>query len=127
MCTGNSCRSIIAQALIDRYLDGVIAYSCGTAPSGRVNPNAKSILEQNSCWQDGYYSKHIDEVIDIDFDLVITVCNSAKESCPIFPKPTPKLHIPFRDPDGEEFKVFIDTYSEIREVLLPKVKLALSK
>jgi len=121
MCTGNSCRSIIGEALINAKLDGIKAYSCGVAPSGKVNPNAKKVLEQNGIWNDSYYSKHLDEVIDIDFDLVVTVCDHAKETCPMFPKPVKKIHVGFEDPDGKDYEAFIKTYKEIEEILLPKV------
>jgi len=126
MCTGNSCRSIIGEALINAKLDGIKALSCGIAPSGKVNSNAKKVLEINNIWNDNYYSKHLDEVIDIDFDLVVTVCDHAHETCPMFPKPVKKIHVSFEDPDGKEFAAFIDTYKEIEEVLLPKVRDALS-
>jgi len=126
MCTGNSCRSIIGEALINAKLDGVEALSCGVAPSGKVNPNAKKVLEENNIWSDNYCSKHLDEVIEIDFDLVVTVCDNAKETCPMFPKPVKKIHIGFEDPDGKAYEAFIDTYREIEEVLLAKVKDALS-
>ncbi len=126
MCTGNSCRSIIGEALIDAKLDGVKAYSCGVAPSGKVNLNARKVLEQNGIWNDKYYSKNLDEVIDIKFDLVVTVCDHAHETCPMFPRPVNKIHVSFEDPDGKEFNAFIDTYKEIEEVLLSKVTDALS-
>ena len=122
MCTGNSCRSIIAEALINSKLNGVKAYSCGSNPSGKVNPNAKKVLEENNCWSSSYYSKDLDDILDIDFDLVVTVCDNAKESCPIFPKSTKVIHIPFSDPDGKEYRAFINTYNSIKETLLPKVK-----
>jgi len=122
MCTGNSCRSIIGEALINKELQGVISYSCGVAPSGKVNVNAKKILEQNNAWDNKYYSKHLDEVINIDFDLVVTVCSHANETCPTFPKSVNKIHVGFEDPDGKDFDAFIDTYNEIKEVLLKKVK-----
>ena len=126
MCTGNSCRSIIGEALINAKLDGVEAYSCGVAPSGRVNPNAKRVLEENGIWNDKYYSKHLDEIIDIDFDLVVTVCSHADETCPSFPKSVKVIHVGFEDPDGKEFEAFIDTYKEIDDVLLGAVKKALN-
>jgi arsenate reductase len=122
MCTGNSCRSIIAQALIDAKLDGVEAQSCGVNPSGRVNPNAKRVLQENGIWQDSYHSKDINDVIDQDFDLVVTVCQNAKETCPTFPKPIPTVHIGFDDPDGKEYEAFQQTYKEISDVLLPKIE-----
>ena len=122
MCTGNSCRSIIGEALINSYLDGVKAKSCGVNPSGRVNPNAKRVLEKNNCWDDSYHSKHLDSVINEDFDLVVTVCDHAKESCPMFPKPIKKIHVSFTDPDGKEYEEFEKTFKKIKEVLLPKIK-----
>ena len=126
MCTGNSCRSIIGEALINAKLQGVQAYSCGVAPSGKVNQNAKKILEQNGIWNDNYSSKHLDDVINIEFDLVVTVCDHANETCPMFPKAVNKIHVGFEDPDGKEFEAFIHTYKEIEEILLEKVKDALS-
>jgi len=122
MCTGNSCRSIIAEALINAFLDGVEAKSCGVNPSGKVNLNAKKILEENGIWRDSYYSKHLDEVVDENFDLVVTVCDNAKENCPIFPKSIPIIHIGFEDPDGKEYEEFKKTYKEIKSKLLPKIK-----
>lgn len=125
MCTGNSCRSIIGEALINSFLDGVEASSCGVAPSGRVNPNAKKVLEENGIWDEKYYSKHLDEVIETPFDLVVTVCDHAKETCPIFPHAVNKIHVGFEDPDGKEYQAFEETYTEIKSTLLPKVKEAL--
>ncbi|MDQ7061484.1 MAG: arsenate reductase ArsC [Sulfurimonas sp.] len=127
MCTGNSCRSIIGEALINAKVDGVQAYSCGVAPSGKVNPNARKILEENGIWDDSYTSKHLDSVIDEDFDLVVTVCSHAKETCPIFPKVVAKIHVGFEDPDGKEYSAFLDTYREIEEILLKEVKNVFSK
>jgi arsenate reductase len=122
LCTGNSCRSIIAEALVNKYLDNVEAYSSGVKPSGKVNPNAKKILEKHKCWLDKYHSKQLDKVIHINFDLVVTVCSHANDNCPIFPKDVKIIHIGFEDPDGKEFEAFKIIYKEIKSKLLPKVK-----
>jgi len=122
LCTGNSCRSIIAEALINAELEGISAESSGVKASGRVNPNAKKILEQEGLWREDYYSKTLDTVIDNDYDLVVTVCGHAQETCPIFPKPVKTIHVGFEDPDGKEFEAFEETLKEIRETLLPIVK-----
>jgi len=122
LCTGNSCRSIIAEALINKYLEDISAKSSGVKASGKVNPNAKRVLQENNCWDDKYYSKTIDKVIDEDFDLVVTVCDNAKETCPVFPKAVKTVHIGFNDPDGKEYSEFIKTYNEIKETLLPQIK-----
>ena len=122
MCTGNSCRSIIAEALVNKELDGVEAQSCGVAPSGRVNPNAKKVLQDHDAWDDSYYSKHLDDLMGEDFDLVVTVCDHAKETCPVFPKAVKKIHVGFEDPDGKDFRAFVKTYAEIKDRLLAEVK-----
>jgi len=120
LCTGNSCRSIIAEAILNA--NGIEAYSSGVKASGRVNPNAKKVLEENGIWNDKYHSKTLEKVLDIDFDLVVTVCDNAKETCPVFPKKTTTIHIPFIDPDGKEYDEFVKTYEKIEKILLPKVK-----
>jgi len=122
LCTGNSCRSIMAEGLINKYLDGVKAYSAGVNPSGKVNENAKKILIKENAWKDDYHSKDIDEVMDIDFDLVITVCDNAKETCPTFPKKIKTIHIGFSDPDGKDYNEFERLANEMKERLLKKIK-----
>jgi arsenate reductase len=122
LCTGNSCRSIIAEALINKHLEGINAYSSGVKPSGRVNPNAKKVLQNHGAWREEYHSKTLDTLEGIAFDLVVTVCDHAKETCPVFSKPTPKVHIGFEDPDGKAFEAFEKTYDEIKEELLPRIK-----
>jgi arsenate reductase len=121
LCTGNSCRSIIAEALINAKLDGINSDSSGVKASGRVNPNAKKLLEQKGIWEDRYHSKVIDEVMNNEYDLVVTVCDHANETCPMFPKVTKTIHVGFEDPDGKGFEAFEETYNEIEKILLPKV------
>ncbi len=126
LCTGNSCRSIIAEALINAKCEGICADSSGVKASGKVNENAKKILEKNGIWKSEYHSKTIDKVIKNRYDLVITVCDNAKETCPIFPKSTKTVHIGFKDPDGGDFKEFEKTYENIENILIPKIKELLS-
>jgi len=123
LCTGNSCRSIIAEALINQHIEGVKAYSSGVAPSGRVNPSAKKILKAHHIWDDAYHSKRLDKVMHHHFDLVVTVCDHAKEHCPLFPKPVPTVHIGFEDPDGKPYEAFESTYEAIYTTLLPEIEL----
>ena len=122
LCTGNSCRSIIGEALINKFLDGVEAKSAGSNPKGLVNPNAIEVLKEIDAWDEIYYSKKIDDVINEDFDLVITVCDNAKESCPMFPKKVKKIHESFEDPDGKDIEEFRKTRDLIKERLLKRVK-----
>ncbi|GAX87433.1 arsenate reductase [Lebetimonas natsushimae] len=122
MCTGNSCRSIIAEALVNAKLEGIEAKSAGTKPAGKVNPNAKKVLKEYGIWNNKYYSKHLDDIINEDFDLVVTVCDKAKETCPVFPKHVPKIHTGFEDPDGKDYREFQKTYKEIEKKLLPKIR-----
>ena len=120
LCTGNSCRSIIAEALVNAELEGINAESSGVKASGRVNPNAKKVLEEAGIWRDTYHSKTLDTVIDNDYDLVVTVCGHAQETCPMFPKPVKTIHVGFEDPDGKDYEAFStslynrSTYTSLR-------------
>jgi len=107
LCTGNSCRSIIAEAVLNKYVDGVDAYSSGVKASGKVNENAKKVLLDDGSWLDSYNSKTLDKVINIEFDLVVTVCDNAKESCPVFPKNTRIIHVGYEDPDKKNYSAFV--------------------
>jgi len=121
LCTGNSCRSIIAEALINAELEGISAESSGVKASGRVNLNAKKVLEEEGIWRESYHSKTLDTVIDNNYDLVVTVCGHAQVTCPVFPKPVKTIHIGFEDPDGKEYAAFEETLTLIRNKLLPKI------
>lgn len=121
LCTGNSCRSIIAEALINAELDNVRAESSGVQASGHINPNAKKVLQDANIWKETYYSKTIDTVINHSYDLIVTVCHHAQETCPLFPKPIPIIHSGFEDPSGKIFSAFEETLQEIRTILLPKI------
>ena len=119
LCTGNSCRSIIAEALVNAHLEGIQAYSAGVRASGNVNAYAKKVLEEEGIWSETYHSKTLDEVINMEFDLVVTVCDHANETCPMFPRPVKKIHVGFSDPDGKDYGAFILTCKAIKAELLP--------
>ena len=125
LCTGNSCRSIIAEAVINKYIPNVKAMSAGVKASGKVNPNAKKVLEKNLLWSDEYHSKTLDKVIDEEFDLVITVCDNAYKSCPVFPKQTKVIHVGYEDPDGKDFSAFEKTLKLIKMELIPIIRIEL--
>lgn len=123
LCTGNSCRSIIAEALINAELgESVQAYSSGVSASGRVHPNAEKILKIHDIWRDDYHSKKLESIIHINFDLVVTVCNHASQTCPIFPGTTEILHLGFEDPDGGDYQAFELCFNQIKARLLPNIR-----
>ncbi len=122
LCTGNSCRSIIAEALINANCKDIQADSSGVKASMEVNANAIKVLKEKGIWQEYYHSKTLEAVIRNDYDLVVTVCSNASENCPIFPKASKIIHIGFEDPNGKDYLAFLDTYDEIKSVLVPKIK-----
>ncbi len=126
LCTGNSCRSIMAEALINAKLANIKAESAGIHASKNVNQNAKIILKEADIWRDIYHSKSIDAMIHNHYDLIVTVCKNAKDTCPVFPKKIKSIHIGFEDPDGKNIEIFRNTFMEIRDRLLPKIKKELS-
>ena len=128
LCTGNSCRSIMAEAMINAKLgDCVEAQSSGVQASGKVNPNAQALLESKGEWRENYHSKVIETVLDTAFDLVITVCDAAKESCPLFPNAVKTIHVGFEDPSGKAVEEYAKTYDLIEKELLPVIEKALCK
>jgi len=74
---------------------------------------------------DGLHPKDVDAVIDDNIDMVVTVCDNAKEACPIFPRPVPRIHLPFNDPHGEPLETFIRVRDDIRARLIPAVRKAI--
>ncbi|ASV73630.1 Arsenate reductase [Thermogutta terrifontis] len=98
LCTGNSCRSQMAEGWA-RHLKGDVieAHSAGVQPHG-LNPWAVRVMAEAGVDISGHRSKHLDEVLHIPFDYVITVCDDAAENCPVFPGTTTRLHVGFPDP-----------------------------
>ncbi|MBX3686072.1 MAG: arsenate reductase ArsC [Rhodocyclaceae bacterium] len=126
LCTGNSCRSQMAEAILNHDLAGQVrALSAGTVPQARVAEGAIAALELLELPTAGLHPKDVDAVIDEPIDLVVTVCDNAKESCPIFPRPVARIHQPFHDPHGEPLESFVRVRDEIRARLVPAVREAL--
>lgn len=126
LCTGNSCRSQMAEALLNHDLSGrVRAISAGTQPKDRVAEGAITVLEELGVPTQGLYPKSVDAVMNEPIDLVVTVCDNARETCPVFPRPVKHIHLPFHDPYGEPLESFRRVRDDIRARLIPAVRDAL--
>lgn len=126
LCTGNSCRSQMAEALLNHDLGGqVLARSAGVRPGPEVADGAIEALHLLGLPTDGLFPKDVDALLDQSFDLVVTVCDNAREACPIFPRPVPSIHLPFHDPHGEALDRFVRVRDDIRARLVPAVREAL--
>lgn len=126
LCTGNSCRSQMAEALLRHELPGrVRALSAGTRPQAKVADGALQALALGGISTEGLYPKDVDAFINQSIDLVVTVCDNAREICPIFPKAVKTIHLPFHDPHGEPLESFVRVRDEIRARLIPAVREAL--
>ncbi len=98
LCTHNSCRSQMAEGWMRRLkTDFIEPYSAGIKPSS-VDPLAVRVMEEAGVDISSYRSKHLDELRGIDFDYVITVCDHARQVCPVFPARTNSIHHRFDDP-----------------------------
>jgi protein-tyrosine-phosphatase len=122
LCTHNSARSQIAEALL-RHLggDAVEVYSAGTQPS-RVHPGAVVVLQEQGVDTSFLSSKHLEHFIGQSFDFVITVCDNAREACPIFPGHPERIHWSFPDPSAasdpdEQRQAFAHTFVEMEKRL----------
>ncbi|MFD2522522.1 arsenate reductase ArsC [Emticicia soli] len=120
LCTGNSCRSQIAEGYLKFFAgDKAEVYSAGVETHG-VNPRAIATMLEDGIDISAHTSNHIDEYMAIDFDYVITVCNNALERCPYFAGNAQKLHHDFPDPakfqDTDETKI-MDEFRRVREMI----------
>lgn len=123
LCAGNSCRSQMAEAIINAQLgDTWSAVSAGTKPAGYVHPMAVAALKEIGIQHEGR-SKLADEFRNVDFDLVVTVCDSAAEECPIWLGKGKRAHHSFPDPakaegaEEEIMRVFRSVRDDIVHVI----------
>lgn len=122
MCTGNSFRSHMGEAFIRHFAgDRVHVYSAGVKPSGKIYPWAIRLMAEEGIDISNQTSDHVDKFKHIQFDYLITVCDHARETCPIFPKPVgKKIHQSFKDyePQGTmSDDEYMDTLRPIRDAI----------
>jgi len=99
LCTGNSCRSQMAQGFLQSFDKNIKVYSAGTQASGKVNDKAIEVMKEVGIDISLHTSDPVDKYLNEEWDYVITVCDGANENCPVFPgKVTHRLHIGFEDP-----------------------------
>lgn len=126
LCTGNSCRSQMGEAILNHDLAGLVrGISAGTSPQPKVADGAITALQLAGLPTDGLYPKTVEAVMAQPIDLVVSVCDNARESCPIFPRPVPRIHVGFHDPHGEPLASFVAVRDDIRARLVPAVRAAL--
>lgn len=123
ICTGNSCRSQMAEAIWKKHAPAWQVHSAGSKPSGYVHPMAIQAMHEVDLPTDGLVSKSVDKFIDQEIDLVVTVCDNATGDCPVMPRVVKTLHWPFEDPadatgtDEQKFEVF----KKVRDQISSKI------
>jgi arsenate reductase len=123
LCTGNSCRSHLAEGILRAAIgDLVDVQSAGSRPAGYVHPKAVEVMREIGIDISGHRSKHLDEFLNQNVETVITVCGNADQACPMFPGQVNRHHWGFDDPahatgsDEEVLAVFRRVRDEIRRV-----------
>lgn len=118
LCTGNSCRSQMAEAFLSSFNECLQVFSAGTAPSAQVHPKAIQVMREKGFDVSSHKPESVEKYVDMEFDYVITVCSGAKESCPIFSGEVKnRLHIGFEDPaevQGDE-EFVLSEFRRIRD------------
>ena len=121
LCTGNSCRSQMAEGILQSIDQTLEVFSAGTIPAAAVHPKAITVMKEIGVDLSTHAPKSVDRFLPQSFDYVITVCDHAKETCPVFlGTVTHRLHIGFRDPaeatgtEEEQLAVFRSVRDEIR-------------
>lgn len=125
LCTGNSCRSQMAEGFLRSFDSSLEVFSAGVKPANRVQPNTIQVMKEVGIDISTHYPKNVDIFLDDEFDYVITVCGSARETCPVFTgKVKNLLHIGFDDPydavGTEEEK--LNEYRRVRDEIREKFK-----
>ncbi len=123
LCTGNSCRSQMAEGFLKSFDDNLEVHSAGTGPSDRVYPKAVEVMNEVGIDLSQNYPKNVDRFLDTPFNYVITVCDNARETCPVFTGKVDKnLHIGFDDPaeaKGSEEEI-IAVFRRVRDEIKNK-------
>lgn len=128
LCTGNSCRSQMAEAIVNARMEDWQAVSAGTIPAGYVHPKAIQVLSEVGIQHDGR-SKLADEFRSVDFNLVVTVCDSAAEECPLWLGQGKRVHHSFSDPakaQGSEEEV-LAVFRQVRDQIAQEIPALLGK
>lgn len=120
LCTGNSCRSQMAEGWLSAlYGERIAAFSAGSKPAGYVHPKAVQVMAEVGVDLGGARSKSLEEFLGQHFDYVLTVCDSAAEACPVFPGPARRFHRDFPDPakaQGSEEEV-LAVFRKVRDAI----------
>ena len=123
LCTGNSCRSQMAEGFLKSFDSELKVISAGTIPAEKVNPNSVIVMDEVGIDISSQFPQNVDEFIEQPFDYVITVCDNAKEMCPVFSGQVKhQIHIPFDDPadaTGTEQEI-LAVYRRIRDEIKEK-------
>lgn len=120
LCTGNSCRSQMAEGWANSLKGDVLkAYSAGVEPHG-MNARAIAVMAEAGVDISGHTSKHVDDLKNVSFDWVVTVCDHANETCPILPGKVKKVHVGFEDPpllakDAKSEEEALSHYRRVRD------------
>lgn len=122
LCTGNSCRSQMAHGFLQSFDKRLKVFSAGTQPADRINPTAVDVMKKAGIDISHHIPKSVEQYLNEEWDYVITVCDSANETCPVFPgKVRHRLHIDFDDPskaNGSYVEIINEFYrvrNEIRD------------
>jgi arsenate reductase len=129
LCTGNSCRSQMAEGFLREFGGGAFDVSSAGVDPTRINPLAVRVMAEAAVDISAQYSKSVDEMTDQHFDYVITVCDRAREACPIFPRAARSLHWSFDDPADatgtEEDRLSV--FRRVRDEISAQVRQFVSK
>jgi arsenate reductase len=128
LCTGNSCRSQMAEAIVRHYMgDEWQAYSAGTEPDGHVHPLAIRVMSELGIDITDQRSKSAHEVHGIPFDLVVTVCDHAAQNCPLWLGEGHRVHVSFQDPASAtgSTEARLDVFRQVRDDIRRRILLLL--
>jgi len=127
LSSGNSCRSILVEAIVNKYIPNVHALSAGIKANGKINPNVKTLLIEDDSWSDEYHCKTLDKVIDNSFDLVIRVCDKVNDKMLPLTDEIKTLHISYENHDKKNSSALKKLLKQIKMEIIPILRIELAQ
>lgn len=125
LSTKNNSRSIIAEAVLNRYMKQLDIYSAGLKPSVKIDANCVKLLQREGLWNEDLKPKSFNDLDSSDFDLVVILCEKAMDRCPNFSEDTKIIYLDYENLEGKNFSAYEETLKEIKMELIPILRLEL--
>jgi len=125
LSTKNNSRSIIAEAVLHKYMKQIDTFSAGLSPDANTDSNAMKILQREGLWDAKFHPQNFNDFNEVIFDLVIVLCEKALDKIPSFPNDTKVIYLEYENLQGQNFSVYEQTLKDMKMEIIPIIRLEL--